>query len=185
VVFQCPCGADAIRRSPRGARPRVRVMLVLVQVSSRKISCAGSSRGCASRQRWRASAMSARACSAAWMRRPHQPPADRNAVRLAQPGTQFIQGGVLTKAHMLRDGVMKIRQQPGCLRPLRMDCRVTIPEIPPPGLHDIGNADTKASRHRARGIIGGKNPVPQILRISLPLRQTMTCLRIEPETYES
>jgi hypothetical protein len=67
VVFQCPCGTDAIRRSPRGARPRVRVMLVLVQVSSRKISRAGSSRGCASRQRWRASAMSARACSAAWM----------------------------------------------------------------------------------------------------------------------
>lgn len=65
VVFQCPCGTDASRRSPRRARPLVRVMLVLVQVSSRKISRAGSKPGCASRQSRRASAISARVCSAA------------------------------------------------------------------------------------------------------------------------
>jgi len=40
----------------------------------------------------------------------HQPHADRNAVRLTQPGTQFNQGSAVTKAHMLRDGVMEICQ---------------------------------------------------------------------------
>ena len=105
VVVQWPCGTEATSRSPRRARPRVRVMLVLVQVSSRKIRRVGSRPGCASRQRRRASAMSARACSATWrvffecqaqtdQCGPHQTHADRNAVCLTQPGAEFIEGGI-------------------------------------------------------------------------------------------
>jgi hypothetical protein len=33
-------------------------------------------------------------------------------MRLTQPGTEFIQGGVAVLAHMRRDPLMKIRQQP-------------------------------------------------------------------------
>src|SRR6185295_14738958 len=43
-VLQRPCGALAISLSPRGARPWVRVMLVLAQVSSMKTRREGSSR---------------------------------------------------------------------------------------------------------------------------------------------
>src|SRR5947209_4096764 len=38
VMHQCPCGTAATKRSSRGAGPRTRVMFVLVQVSSMKIS---------------------------------------------------------------------------------------------------------------------------------------------------
>ena len=43
-VFQCPCGTLAISGVPRGLQPRVRVMLVLAQVSSTKTKRAGSNR---------------------------------------------------------------------------------------------------------------------------------------------
>ena len=42
-VFQWPCGWPIRRRWPRGARPWVRAMLVLAQVSSMKTRRAGSS----------------------------------------------------------------------------------------------------------------------------------------------
>ena len=42
IVFQCPCGTDAISRSPRGQRPLSRTMFVLVAVSSINTSRAGS-----------------------------------------------------------------------------------------------------------------------------------------------
>src|ERR1700674_1281634 len=65
IVFQCPCGAYPISRSPRGQRPRSRTMLVLVQVSSINTSRAGSNMPCACIQRRRARTTSARCCSAA------------------------------------------------------------------------------------------------------------------------
>lgn len=43
VVFQWPCGTPARQRSPRGARPRRRAILVDSPVSSIKTSFAGSS----------------------------------------------------------------------------------------------------------------------------------------------
>jgi hypothetical protein len=43
-VFQCPCGTLASSGVPRGLQPRVRVMLVLAQVSSTKTRRAGSNR---------------------------------------------------------------------------------------------------------------------------------------------
>jgi hypothetical protein len=45
VIFQCPCGTRPTSRLPRGARPRVRTILVLVPVSSMNTSRAGSSEG--------------------------------------------------------------------------------------------------------------------------------------------
>ena len=44
AVFQWPCGTLSTSRSPFGAQPRRRVMLVLVQVSSMKTSRLGSMR---------------------------------------------------------------------------------------------------------------------------------------------
>jgi hypothetical protein len=45
VIFQWPCGTRPVSRVPRRERPRVRIMLVLVPVSSRKTSRAGSKEG--------------------------------------------------------------------------------------------------------------------------------------------
>jgi len=44
AVFHLPCGTLSTRRSPFGAQPRSRVMLVLVHVSSMKIRRLGSMR---------------------------------------------------------------------------------------------------------------------------------------------
>ena len=64
IVFQCPCGTDAISRSPRGQRPLSRTMFVLVAVSSINTSRAGPE-SLLRTQRRRARATSARFCSAA------------------------------------------------------------------------------------------------------------------------
>jgi len=48
VVFQCPCGAEAMQRFPLGARPQRRVMLVDVHVSSMNTSFSTSNLGNAS-----------------------------------------------------------------------------------------------------------------------------------------
>ena len=65
VVHQCPCGALACRRRPRGARPRSRVRLVFAPDSSRKTSRVGSKPPCRRRQARRARAISGRSCSLA------------------------------------------------------------------------------------------------------------------------
>ncbi len=65
LSFQWPWGVFPISRLPLGARPRKRVMFVLVPVSSMKISCLGSIEGCLSRHSSRAALTSSRSCSAA------------------------------------------------------------------------------------------------------------------------
>jgi hypothetical protein len=65
VIFQWPCGTLPINRSPRRHRPLDLAILVLVPVSSMKISLSGSSSFCALRQRSRAAATSGRSCSLA------------------------------------------------------------------------------------------------------------------------
>src|SRR6266404_9707978 len=65
VVFQWPCGTLPTSRSPRGARPRSRAILVEVPVSSMKTSRSGSSLACLSDHAVRAAATSGRSCSAA------------------------------------------------------------------------------------------------------------------------
>src|ERR1035437_10986137 len=65
VVFQCPCGAEAIQRLPLGARPQRRVMLVDVHVSSMNISLSTSIPGNASTHALRACCTSSRSCSLA------------------------------------------------------------------------------------------------------------------------
>src|ERR1700758_2879597 len=65
VVFQCPCGTLPISRSPRGARPRRRAILVEVPFSSMNTRRSGSNLGWSSLQATRAAATSGRSCSAA------------------------------------------------------------------------------------------------------------------------
>src|ERR1019366_2459480 len=65
IVFQWPCGARPIRRSPRAQRPLSRTIFVLAAVSSRNTSRAGSNMPCSRIQRRRARATSVRSCSAA------------------------------------------------------------------------------------------------------------------------
>src|SRR5664280_1643876 len=65
VVFQCPCGAEAMQRLPLGARPQRRVMLVDVHVSSINTSFSTSIPGSASRHARRACCTSSRSCSLA------------------------------------------------------------------------------------------------------------------------
>src|SRR6201995_1755957 len=65
LSFQWPWGVFPISRSPLDARPRKRVMFVLVPVSSIKTSCLGSIEGCLSCHSSRAALTSSRSCSAA------------------------------------------------------------------------------------------------------------------------
>ena len=65
VVFQWPCGTPARQRSPRGARPRSRAILVDSPVSSMKTSFAGSRSSWLSNQARRLFRMSGRSCSSA------------------------------------------------------------------------------------------------------------------------
>jgi hypothetical protein len=65
VVFQCPCGTEATQRSPTGARPRVRVMVVETPVSSRNTSCVTSSAGWCAGHSARSAFTSSRSCSLA------------------------------------------------------------------------------------------------------------------------
>src|ERR1700726_435734 len=65
IVSHAPSGTVPITRTPRGARPLSRTMLVLTAVSSINTSRAGSSMPCSRIQRRRARATSARSRSAA------------------------------------------------------------------------------------------------------------------------
>src|ERR1700692_1468174 len=65
IVFQCPCGTRPTSRSPRGQRPLSRTIFVLAAVSSMNTNRLELSMLCSRIQRRRASATSARSCSAA------------------------------------------------------------------------------------------------------------------------
>src|SRR5262249_36835366 len=65
VVFQWPWGILPTSRSPRGARPRSRAMLVLVPVSSMKTRRAGWVSARVSAHSVRAAATSGRSCAGA------------------------------------------------------------------------------------------------------------------------
>src|SRR5258707_4634451 len=105
VVFQCPWGTGARQRSPRGARPHRRAILVDAPVSSMKTRRSGANSGWASNQARRRRRTLARCCSLAcavfFERHPvqvEQPP-DRalsrlQPVRLIQMLRQFAQGDV-------------------------------------------------------------------------------------------
>src|ERR1035437_6819476 len=64
-VFQWPCGTLATRRSPRGARPEWRTILVVTDVSSIKMSRLPRKDNCSAFSSARAAATSGRSCSAA------------------------------------------------------------------------------------------------------------------------
>src|SRR5690242_1177953 len=64
-VFQCPCGTDPTRRSPRGERPYCLTIFVVTAVSSIKTRRRTSRPGCSAMSSARAAATSGRSCSAA------------------------------------------------------------------------------------------------------------------------
>src|SRR5215472_167360 len=68
TVSQCPIGASATRRSPRGPQPFRRTILVVIAVSSIKTRRVVSSQPCSRIQRQRARATSARLRSKPFLR---------------------------------------------------------------------------------------------------------------------
>ena len=97
MVFQCPNGALSLQRSPTGAQPESRAILVLTPVSSRKTRLSGSINGWAALHSLRRAATSGRSCSTARSallkrqadplgRVPHCARAEVNAVLSLQPG---------------------------------------------------------------------------------------------------
>jgi hypothetical protein len=179
VVRQCPCGTAATKRSPRGARPCVRAMFVAAQVSSRKTSLCASSFGRRAAQAARASATSARSCSAArrrffarqaqpGQRRPHDRMADRNAVGRGQPSPQFGHRGVRLGRHPRPQGVVQLgepRRDVVALRPRR---RVATVAQPRPRLHHVGRAHPEPRGHLARRPGRRQDAVAQVLPVGLP-----------------
>ena len=125
VVFQCPCGTGARHRSPRGARPRSRAILVEAPVSSMKTRRSGSSSGWRSNQSRRRRRTSGRCCSLACavffeghavaiQQTPHAARRNPAAVRRLQVGRDLGQGDV----GALRDQTQDLLGQ--CLHPVRM-----------------------------------------------------------------
>jgi len=107
-------------------------MLVLLQVSSIKTSRSGFRLGCASRQAARAATRSGRFCSAAccdFFERQAEPgqlapqrgQADRDAVRLAQPGAQLGQRRVRHRRNPGAQG-LAVAGQPSHLGLAGLEC---------------------------------------------------------------
>src|SRR4051794_4655661 len=106
VFLRCPCGTAARRRTPLGARPYRRAMLVQAKLSSTNTSFAGSRSSWASNQSSRRSTTSGRSCSAACRDfflkvRPQRsrkvqivPVLGTHAFLLDEPALQFFDGGV-------------------------------------------------------------------------------------------
>ena len=181
-VLRWPCGALAIRRSPRGALPYSRTMLVFTEVSSRKNSLpafrlgeAGQGSACV------AGGMPAEGASPSsppapprrpdgparphaesfFMRQPelgeravHQPVAGRDAMHRAEPATQLGQGGVRARRHLGPDRIVKPEQLWRHVATLRA-CRC-LATVPPPAerLRNVGHADTQSFGDLADSVPG-------------------------------
>ena len=126
MVFQWPCGIGARQRSPRGARPRRRVILVDTDVSSMKTSRAGSRSGWPSNHASRRAATSGRCCSLACAvffkghsvtveEAPDRARREGGAVFAAQPLGQFDQRDVHLCVDLRQDNVVKRLDTMGAL----------------------------------------------------------------------
>src|SRR5690242_14267577 len=109
IVFHVPSGTRPITRSPRGARPLSRAMLVVTAVSSINTSRAGSSMPCSRIQRRRARATSGRSRSAACRlffegdATASKKPRQRTLAGLDPPLQQFRQGLLQGRIGLLSD----------------------------------------------------------------------------------
>jgi hypothetical protein len=182
-MFQCPCGTAATRRWPRGHRPRRRVMFVLKPLSSRKTRRAGFRPGWMRRHSVRASATSARSCSAAccdFFERPAQAVqavpqrahADADAAGFQQPAPQLAQRGVGFGAQMRQQCRLVTSQHDStpCPAPWARPC-LTRGRAPLQRLVNIRDADAKQRRnlaHAQPAIHRGQHPITQVLRVGLP-----------------
>lgn len=176
VVVQCPCGQPATRRWPRGARPRSRVMLVLAAASSMKTSLPAASCPCSARHSRRASATSARPCSAPWsvfiIRQPEAHERlvhSRHRAGHRQLLLDLRQGQVGLRGHQRQEPFPVLRQDPG----FPPGAAVAVPKVvcPAPLLQELLNhADRlpEAPGDLLPGalppIIGRHDSLPQILR---------------------
>ena len=97
-VFHAPKGTRPVTRSPFGARPCERVMLVLTAVSSMKTRRVESSSPCSRIQRRRARATSARSCSEAC-----RTFFERDAVALQKTKQRSAAAGYLALVHRSHD----------------------------------------------------------------------------------
>ena len=135
MVVQRRCGTAATRRWPRSARPCVRVMLVLAQVSPTNTQRAGSTRPWCCVQRARLRATSGRFCSAA---RRLFLKVSRSADRKRHQASLLTR--VPRKANSARSAHRQVRnrrnpgQKPG---PLMQQNRT------PPAAHRLGRAATR------------------------------------------
>lgn len=179
-------------RSPRALRPNRRVMFVVVQVSSRKTSLAGSSSGCCLAHSARAAATSGRVCSAACsafferqpqtgQRRPRACKADRDAVFPNHPGAQLGDRRVRLLFDSRPDRrVLLLGELARRMRTLRSSRSLPRAMKPLPSLDHIGRAHLKLIRYIADGK-AIRNPsqhtVAQILRIRPPPAPTHHRLR--------
>ena len=96
------------------------------------------------------------------------------------------QRGIAGLCHPITQGIVQMYQLV-CHWRLLWPRRVHASTSPTlPGLDHIGHADAKPLGHRpCRKMIQRKNPIPQILRISLTTTPRHQSLRLQPETYES
>src|ERR1700681_2394308 len=121
TVFQFPCSTFWTSRSPCGARPYRRVIVVDTLVSSMNTSFLGSSLVCRRCNVLRAAATSGRSCSAArrlffkGQLQMMQKPGDRRLadrdLLLCQPGLELRQRDVRLLRHQLPDQIFMRRQR--------------------------------------------------------------------------
>ena len=196
VVCQCPWGTAAVKRWPRGARPRVRAMLAVVQISSRNTSFVTSGSAISASQAARASTMSARSCSAARRRflerqaqsgqgLPHRRVADRAPVLACHPRPQLRDRRVRLFGHPRPQCPIERRQTRLDLvvpRPRRRLARLAEAR---PRLRNMGRTDAKPCRHHPNRTAARQHPIAQVLPARTPPPPAHRCLRPMPDASES
>src|SRR5882757_4376600 len=150
MVFQFPCGTFWTSRSPCGARPQRRVIVVETLVSSMKTSRLGSSLGCRFCKALRAAATSGRSCSVArrlffkGQLQMRQKPEDRRLadryLLLRQSGLELRQRDIRLFSHQLPDQVL-MRGQSEPLVTTELGCAdATRLAVKPEKAHDRADA---------------------------------------------
>ena len=165
-----------------------------------KINLRGARLGWRSRHSLRALATSGRLCSAACsdffirqlklgQRLAQQPGAGRHLMRLLEPATQLRKRRVRAGQHPRVDRVVQTCQLARHMTALRQSRRHARPPPTAQHLRDVGNTDPQHRGDPANPLTlvsRRQNPLPQILRICLPVLPKHGPLRLDqPETYES
>src|SRR6516165_3752113 len=152
IVCQCPCGTCAMSRSPRCHHPWLRVMFVLVQVSSMKTSRFGVKLGCRRCHHRRLRATSGRFCSLARTLffeadvLPFEKPPERvtrydDVTLLDQFGPQGVQGQIRLLAQTFKQPIAVRFQKIGALAAHHLGRRAARLSLALCPFHDRGGDD--------------------------------------------